>query len=159
LLLGRLANFTNNELWGRPTDVPWAVIFPGEAAQACPGVVGLCARHPSQLYEALLEGVVLGILLLVLAWRKGWLKRPGALTGVFLAGYGMSRAFVEFFRQPDMQFVSEDNPIGHALHFGTWGLTMGQTLSLPMIFAGLALILWAFRMQRRDRDQKTTETV
>ncbi|KRS10323.1 MAG: prolipoprotein diacylglyceryl transferase [Silicimonas sp.] len=159
LLLGRLANFTNNELWGRPTDVPWAVIFPGEAAQACPGVVGLCARHPSQLYEALLEGVVLGILMLVLAWRKGWLKRPGALTGVFLAGYGMSRALVEFFRQPDLQFVSEDNPIGHALHFGTWGLTMGQALSLPMIFAGLALICWAFRMQQRDRDQKTTETV
>jgi phosphatidylglycerol:prolipoprotein diacylglycerol transferase len=71
----------------------------------------------------------------------------------------MSRAFVEFFRQPDMQFVSEDNPIGHALHFGTWGLTMGQALSLPMIFAGLALIWWAFRMQKRDPDQKTTETV
>lgn len=159
LFLGRLANFTNNELWGRPTTMPWGVVFPGEAAQTCPGIEGLCARHPSQLYEALLEGMVLGILMLVLAWRKGWLKRPGALTGVFLAGYGMSRAFVEFFRQPDLQFVSEDNPIGHALHFGTWGLTMGQALSLPMIFAGLALICWAFRMQQRDRDQKTTETV
>lgn len=141
LLLGRLANFTNNELWGRPTDVPWAVMFPGEAAQACPGVEGLCARHPSQLYEALLEGFFLGTLLLVLAWRRGWLKWPGALTGTFLVGYGLSRAFVEVFRQPDMQFVTEGNPIGHALHFGNWGLTMGQALSVPMILLGLFL-LW-----------------
>ncbi len=141
LLLGRLANFTNNELWGRPTDVPWAVIFPGEAAQACPGVEGLCARHPSQLYEALLEGLFLGAVLLVLAWRSGWLKWPGALTGTFLVGYGLSRGFVEFFRQPDMQFVTEGNPIGHALQFGSWGLTMGQTLSVPMILLGV-LLLW-----------------
>ncbi|UXX85253.1 prolipoprotein diacylglyceryl transferase [Roseovarius pelagicus] len=158
LLLGRLANFTNNELWGRPTDVWWGVIFPGQAAQACPGVTGLCARHPSQLYQALLEGLLLGGLLLILAWRRGWLKWPGAVTGTFLAGYGLSRAFVEFFRQPDMQFVSEGNPIGHALHFGTGGLTMGQTLSLPMIFAGLMLIWWVFRKKNRDRGQKEPET-
>ncbi len=141
LFLGRLANFTNNELWGRPTDVPWAVIFPGEAAQTCPGVAGLCARHPSQLYEALLEGLFLGTLLLALAWRRGWLKWPGALTGTFLVGYGLSRALVEFFRQPDTQFVTEGNPIGHALQFGNWGLTMGQTLSVPMILSGV-LLLW-----------------
>lgn len=141
LLLGRLANFTNNELWGRPTDVPWAVIFPGEAAQTCPGVAGLCARHPSQLYEALLEGFFLGAVLLVLAWRRGWLKSPGAITGIFLMGYGLARAFVEFFRQPDMQFVTVGNPVGHALHFGNWGLTMGQTLSVPMILLGVFL-LW-----------------
>ncbi len=144
LFLGRLANFTNNELWGRPTDVPWAVVFPGQAAQACSGVSGLCARHPSQLYEAILEGLILGTVLLVLAWRRGWLKRPGTLTGAFLVGYGLSRSFVEFFRQPDMQFVTDINPIGHALHFGSWGLTMGQMLSLPMIVVGLALIWWAF---------------
>ena len=141
LFLGRLANFTNNELWGRPTDVPWGVNFPGEASHACLGVEGVCARHPSQLYEALLEGLILGTLLLVLAWRKGWLKRPGAITGTFLFGYGLSRAFVEFFRQPDLQFTTIENPIGHALHFGNWGLTMGQTLSLPMILLG-AFILW-----------------
>lgn len=141
LFLGRLANFTNNELWGRPTDVPWAVIFPGEAAQACPGVAGLCARHPSQLYEALLEGLFLGALLLVLAWQRGWLKWPGSLTGTFLVGYGLSRALVEVFRQPDMQFVTDGNPIGHTLHFGSWGLTMGQILSLPMIVLGI-LVIW-----------------
>lgn len=145
LLLGRLANFTNNELWGRPTDVPWAVIFPGEAAQACPGITGLCARHPSQLYEALLEGLVLGALLLVLAWRRGWLKWPGALTGTFLMGYGLSRAFVEFFRQPDMQFMTEGNPVGHVIRLGNWGLTMGQTLSIPMILVGLFLLWFSSR--------------
>ncbi|MCF3595031.1 prolipoprotein diacylglyceryl transferase [Rhodobacteraceae bacterium LMO-12] len=156
LLLGRLANFTNNELWGRPADVPWAVIFPGLAAQTCPGITDLCARHPSQLYEALLEGLVLGALLLILAWRRGWLKKPGVLTGTFLVGYGLSRGFVEFFRQPDMQFVTEENPIGHALHFGTWGLTMGQTLSLPMIAAGLGLIWWSFRRLRGDSETDLT---
>ena len=140
LLFGRLANFINNELWGRPTDLPWGVVFPGAAAQACDGITGVCARHPSQVYEALLEGLLLGSALLFLAWRRGALKRPGLLTGLFLAGYGGARAFVELFRQPDAQFMTADNPIGHALHFGTWGLTMGQVLSLPMIFAGLVLI-------------------
>lgn len=143
LFLGRLANFTNNELWGRPTDVPWAVIFPGEAAQACTGIIGLCARHPSQLYEALLEGFLLGMLLLYLAWRRDWLNSPGALTGVFLAGYGLVRSFVELFRQPDQQFVSVDNLIGNALHFDNWGLTMGQVLSVPMILIGTALVFHA----------------
>lgn len=143
LLLGRLANFINNELWGRASDVPWAVIFPGDAAQTCPGVASICARHPSQLYEGLLEGLLLGTILLYLAWRRGWLRMPGALTGVFLTGYGLARSFVELFRQPDMQFVTADNPIGHALHFGDWGLTMGQLLSAPMILIGLALILRA----------------
>jgi phosphatidylglycerol:prolipoprotein diacylglycerol transferase len=140
LFFGRIANFINNELWGRPTDVWWGVTFPGELAQNCPGIEGLCARHPSQLYEALLEGVILGGLLLYLALRQDWLKRPGALTGVFLAGYGTARSLVEFFRQPDTQFVTLGNPIGHALHFDTWGLTMGQLLSLPLIMLGLGLI-------------------
>lgn len=147
LFLGRLANFTNNELWGRPTDLPWAVAFPGEAAQNCPGVIGICARHPSQLYEALLEGLLLGALLLFLAWRRGWLVFPGGLTGVFLAGYGVSRFFVEFFRQPDIQFVTPDNPIGHVLHSGNWGITMGQALSIPMVLVGIGLILWSRRQR------------
>lgn len=145
LFLGRLANFINNELWGRPTGLPWAVIFPGEAAQACPAIEGLCSRHPSQLYEALLEGLLLGALLLVLAWRRGWLGRPGAITGAFLTGYGLARSFVELFRQPDAQFVTADNPIGHALQFGDWGLTMGQILSLPMVAGGIVLMWFAFR--------------
>ncbi len=130
LLLGRVANFINAELWGaRPPSL--GVVFPGEAAQSCTGAIGLCARHPSQIYEAALEGLVLGAVLLTLALRRKWLHSPGALTGMFLAGYGSARFLVEFVRQPDMQFVTEENPIGHALHFGTGGLTMGQILSLP----------------------------
>ena len=137
LMLGRLANFINAELWGRPTDLPWGVIFPGAAAQTCPNLVGLCARHPSQLYQAALEGLLLALVLLWLAFRRGWFKRPGALMGVFLVGYGIARFLVEFFRQPDAQFVSEGNPIGLAFQVAGYGLTMGQLLSLPMIVVGL----------------------
>ena len=143
LLLGRVANFINAELWGRPTDLPWGVAFPGEAAQTCAGVIGVCARHPSQLYEALLEGLILGLLLGWLAWRRGWLKTPGRIAGLFFAGYGAARFAVEFVRQPDAQFISEGNPLGLALHLGGYGLTMGQILSLPMIAVGLWLILRA----------------
>ena len=143
LLLGRLANFINAELWGRPTDLPWAVAFPGYAAQDCPGVIGLCTRHPSQLYEALLEGLVLLCLLLWLAWRRDGYKRPGLLSGTFFAGYGLARFVVEFVRQPDAQFISENNPLGLAWHVTGYGLTMGQLLSLPMIVLGLWLIMRA----------------
>ncbi len=143
LLLGRIANFINAELWGRPTDLPWGVAFPGDAAQYCPDVVGLCARHPSQLYEALLEGLILGAVLLVLVWKRGALKHPGRVAGTFFAGYGLSRFLVEFVRQPDAQFISEGNPLGLAWHVGGWGLTMGQILSVPMIALGLWLILRA----------------
>jgi phosphatidylglycerol:prolipoprotein diacylglycerol transferase len=145
LLLGRIANFINAELWGRPTTVPWAVAFPGAAAQDCPGVEGLCGRHPSQLYEAALEGLVLGAVLLWLAWRRGALRWPGLVAGLFFAGYGAGRFLVEFVRQPDAQFVSPGNPLGLALHWEGWGLTMGQLLSLPMIALGLWLIAAARR--------------
>lgn len=145
LFLGRVANFINAELWGRPTNLPWGVAFPGEAAQTCAGVVGVCARHPSQLYEALLEGLILGAVLLWLGWRRGWFKTPGRLLGLFLLGYGVARFLVEFVRQPDAQFVSEGNPLGLAWHIGGWGLTMGQALSLPMILAGL----WFLARARR----------
>ncbi|GHF54700.1 prolipoprotein diacylglyceryl transferase [Seohaeicola zhoushanensis] len=145
LLLGRLANFVNAELWGRPTDLPWGVIFPGAAAQDCPGVLTLCARHPSQLYEAALEGLILGALLLWLVYRRGAFKRPGLVLGTFLAGYGLARFLVEFVRQPDAQFVTEVNPLGLAFHLGGWGLTMGQILSLPMIALGLWFVLRARR--------------
>jgi phosphatidylglycerol:prolipoprotein diacylglycerol transferase len=155
LLLGRLANFVNAELWGRPSDAPWAVIFPGAAAQDCAGPVGItqylgamvCARHPSQLYEALLEGLIMGAVLLWLAWRRGWLKRPGALTGGFLLIYGASRFVVEFYRQPDEQFTSPTNPIGFALALSPEiGLTMGQILTLPMLLCGIVLLLRARRV-------------
>ncbi|MEM6939499.1 MAG: prolipoprotein diacylglyceryl transferase [Pseudomonadota bacterium] len=141
ILLGRIANFINGELWGRATDLPWGVAFPGALAQDCPGVVGICARHPSQLYEALLEGLILGAVLIWLAWRRGALKREGLLTGTFLAGYGIARFLVEFFRQPDQQFVSAGNPLGLAFHVNGFGLTMGQALCLPMILIGLFFIL------------------
>jgi len=145
LLLGRLANFVNAELWGRPTDLPWGVVFPGPAAQDCPGVAGPCARHPSQLYEAGIEGLVLGALLLWLVYRRGALKRPGLTLGIFLSGYGLARFLVEFARQPDAQFVSPGNPLGLAFHLGGYGLTMGQILSLPMIALGL---FFALRVRR-----------
>ena len=144
LLLGRVANFINAELWGRPTTLPWGVAFPGEAAQTCPGITGICARHPSQLYEAALEGLLLGAVLLWLAWRRGWFRMPGRLLGLFLAGYGAARFVVEFVRQPDAQFISPGNPLGLALHVGGYGLTMGQILSLPMIALGL-WFLWRAR--------------
>lgn len=149
ILLARIANFINAELWGRATDVPWAVRFPtlcqDPARQPCPtpgewffyGDEPL--RHPSQLYEAGLEGLLLGALILYLAFSRGWLKRAWSLVAVFLTGYGLARFAVEFVRQPDAQFVTAGNPIGWAYDFGTWGLTQGQALSLPMILAGLAL--------------------
>lgn len=144
LLAGRLANFINGELWGRPTDMPWGVIFPGAHAQSCgEAVVGACARHPSQLYEAILEGVFLGALLLFLALRSGLLKKTWALTAIFFVGYGLSRFIVEFFRQPDALFQTIDNPIGYAIQFGSAGLTLGQLLTLPIIAIGVMFWMWS----------------
>lgn len=145
ILLVRIANFINAELWGRPTDLPWGVIFPGAAAQSCATVGVPCVRHPSQLYEAGLEGLLLGTLLLLLAFRFGGLKKPWLLSGIFFMGYGIARFLVEFVRQPDAQFVSEGNPLGLAFHTGGFGLTMGQTLTLPMILIGLTVVLMARR--------------
>lgn len=145
LFLGRVANFINAELWGRPTDLPWGVAFPGQAAQACGQAVGLCARHPSQLYEAALEGLLLGVVLAVMAFRYNALKRPGLITGAFFLIYGLSRCLVELVRQPDAQFQSPGNPLGYSLYFDSFGLTMGQVLSLPMALLGVILILRAFR--------------
>ena len=147
LLLGRMANFINAELWGRPTDLPWGVAFPTQAAQLCPDVIGVCARHPSQLYEALLEGLILGGVLLWLVWQRDAYKTPGLIAGTFFLGYGIARFAVEFVRQPDAQFVSAGNPLGLALEVGGYGLTMGQLLSVPMIGLGLYLIRQARRMR------------
>jgi len=147
LLLGRIANFINAELWGRPTDLPWGVAFPTQAAQLCPDVIGVCARHPSQLFEALLEGLILGGVLLWLVWRRDAYKTPGLIAGTFFLGYGTARFAVEFVRQPDAQFVSTGNPLGLALEVGGYGLTMGQLLSVPMIGLGLYLIRQAQHMR------------
>lgn len=127
LLLGRLANFINGELWGRVTDVPWAFVFP---------TGGPLPRHPSQLYEAALEGALL-FLVLSLMIRRGALQRPGLIIGAFAIGYGLARILSEFFREPDPQ-----------LGFLWGGLTMGMLLSLPMIAAGVAFVLWAVRRPR-----------
>ena len=148
-MLGRIANFINAELWGRPTELPWGVIFPGAFAQACGQAAGeLCARHPSQLYEAALEGLVLGAVLIWLVWWRGALHRPGLLCGTFLAGYGIGRSLVEFVRQPDPQFISDGNPLGLAWQINGYGLTQGQALSIPMIAIGLWLI---WRARRTDQ--------
>ncbi len=128
LFLGRLANFVNGELYGRAADVPWAMVFPRDPEQI--------PRHPSQLYEAGLEGIVLFLLLYLLV-RRGWLERPGAIGGAFLAGYGLARIIVEFFRQPDAH-------LGFLLGF----TTMGQVLSLPLIIAGVILIAWGYRAKQ-----------
>ena len=148
LLLGRLANFVNAELWGRPSGLPWAVVFPGERAQDCGQPAGeLCARHPSQLYEGALEGLVLGLVLWWLAARGG-LRLPGLISGAFFLGYGLARFAVEFVRQADPQFVGPDNPAGWVLSLGPAGITMGQALSLPMIAIGLLVIAHARRARR-----------
>lgn len=148
LFLGRLANFNSAELWGRPSTLPWAVIFPGTSAQDCAGVIGVCARHPSQLYEAILEGLILGAIILYLAWRRDWLKKPGQLMGLFIMGYGISRFIVEIFRQADAQFITLTNPMGYVMQFGEFGLTKGQQLSLPMIAIGLTFIILARRRSK-----------
>jgi len=151
IFLVRIANFINAELWGRATDVPWAMKFPtmcvDTAIQGCQTVGDWFyfgdepTRHPSQLYEAGLEGLVLGAVIFFLAFKRSWLKRRWSLVAVFLIGYGAARFVIEFVRQPDVQFTSPDNPIGWAYDFGAWGITQGQALSLPMILAGLLILL------------------
>jgi phosphatidylglycerol:prolipoprotein diacylglycerol transferase len=149
LMLGRVSNFINGELWGKPTIMPWGVIFPGAQAQNCPGFGLPCARHPSQLYEAGLEGVFLFLLLMFLIYR-GALRKPGQLAGVFMAGYGLSRFFVEYYRVPDVQFFNEQNSFGFAFSVGNIGLTMGQVLSIPMILVGIAFVLSSVIRQIKD---------
>ncbi|MFV0244944.1 MAG: prolipoprotein diacylglyceryl transferase [Qingshengfaniella sp.] len=154
LFLGRLANFINGELWGRPSDVPWAMAFPDPAAQVCPlDWVGACTRHPSQLYEAGLEGLVLGAVLLWLAFGRRALCHPGRICGALLLGYALARSFVELFRQPDAQFQSLTNPQGYGLILGDWGLTMGQILSVPLAVAGLILLVLSWRRAGRRAGQ------
>jgi phosphatidylglycerol:prolipoprotein diacylglycerol transferase len=132
LFFGRIANFINGELWGRPTDVAWAVMFPR---------AGDVARHPSQLYEMALEGVVLFVVLRYLTHSRMALMRPGTVAGTFAIGYGIARIVAEFYREPDAQ-------LGYLLGF----ITMGQILSVPMILIGLWAVLRANARARRVTD-------
>ncbi len=125
LFFGRVANFINGELFGRPADVSWAIVFPGG---------GLVSRHPSQLYEAGLEGIVLFTILWSLSRSEQIRARFGLLTGVFLCGYALFRSVAELFREPDAY-----------IGFLPGGITMGQTLSLPLFLAGVGLMVWAYR--------------
>ncbi|RYE87665.1 MAG: prolipoprotein diacylglyceryl transferase [Hyphomicrobiales bacterium] len=127
LFLGRVANFINAELYGAPTDLPWGVIFPTDPEQV--------PRHPSQLYEALLEGLLLFVVVMIATNVFKALRRPGLVAGIFGIGYGLSRIAVEFVRLPDAQ-------IGYL--FGGW-FTMGMLLSLPILVAGVALVLYSGR--------------
>ncbi|MGI8526322.1 MAG: prolipoprotein diacylglyceryl transferase [Pseudolabrys sp.] len=129
ILLGRLANFINGELWGRHADLPWAMVFPGG---------GPLPRHPSQLYEAGLEGVLLLAVLAVLV-RMGALKRPGLILGAFAAFYALARTTSEFFREPDAQ-----------LGFLWGGLTMGMLLSVPLFLFGVGLVIYTLRRPARS---------
>jgi phosphatidylglycerol:prolipoprotein diacylglycerol transferase len=124
LFLGRIANFINGELWGRPTDVPWAMVFPSG---------GPLPRHPSQLYEATLEGLVM-LAVLALLMRAGALKRPGLIIGSFAVFYAIARTFCEFLREPDAQ-----------LGFLWGGATMGQLLSVPLLLAGVGFVVYALK--------------
>lgn len=139
IFLVRIANFINAELWGRPTDLPWGVVFPN---------AGPYPRHPSQIYEALLEGLVLFIVLRVATHRLGWLDRRGAVAGLFLTGYAFARILVENLREPDAYMPAFP-----------FGLTMGMMLSIPMLLAGLFLIWRALReplpaaMAKADAEQ------
>jgi phosphatidylglycerol:prolipoprotein diacylglycerol transferase len=137
LLLGRMANFVNGELYGRVTDVPWGVVFPG--AVVAPGEVN-GPRHPSQLYEAALEGLVLFIVMFILVRFTKVRTRPGLLMGIFLIGYGASRILVELFREPDVQ-----------IGFLANGTTLGQWLSVPLLVAGIYFIYRANTHEPMDR--------
>ena len=131
LFLGRIANFINGELWGRVTDVSWGMVFPTGGPEP---------RHPSQLYEASLEGVALFCLLAFIVFRKGALKYPGLVIGVFATGYALARSFGELFREPDAQ-------LGFLWH----GTTMGMLLSIPLFVAGLGFIGYAWWRGKRRR--------
>lgn len=127
MLLGRLANFINGELWGRASDVPWAMVFPGADLQP---------RHPSQLYQAGLEGLLLLIVMMLLFWKTRARYRPGLLAGVFTVGIGLARFINEFFREPDAQLAD---------FAARTGLSMGQWLTIPLILAGLIVVGFALK--------------
>lgn len=128
MLLGRLANFVNGELWGRASDVPWAMVFPGDPLQV--------PRHPSQLYQAGLEGLAMLVIMMLLFWTTRARYRPGLMAGVFTLGMGIARFVNEFFREPDQQLAD---------FAARTGLSMGQWLTIPLILTGLIVVLYALR--------------
>ncbi|MBQ6454098.1 MAG: prolipoprotein diacylglyceryl transferase [Coriobacteriales bacterium] len=138
LFFGRCANFINGELWGAPTTLPWGVVFATTGGGPLP-------RHPSQLYEAILEGLVLLVIMLILARRNNPPRPQGTFAGVFMLCYGIFRIAVEFVRVPDVQ-------LGYLA--GDW-LTMGMCLSVPLVVAGVVFLLWAHRAQRPQRGVAT----
>lgn len=146
LFFGRLANFVNGELWGKPTDVPWGIVFERTVPTGFPEP----ARHPSQLYEAGLEGIVLFAILWFFFWRTRARYEPGKLVGIFLVGYGVARFVVEFFREPDSQFAGT---------FFATTIHMGQLLCLPMIAGGLYLIATAPGRRQRVEPIAGTQSV
>ncbi len=131
---GRIGNFINAELWGRPTDVPWGMVFP---------YVDELPRHPSQLYQAVLEGIVLFLVVWIYSAKP---RSAGAVTGVFVMGYGVLRSFAECFREPEDGFMG----------VLTWGITMGQWLSIPMILVGLGIFLWSKRTTTPESHKNTS---
>ena len=146
IFLGRLANFINGELWGKPTLSNVGMLFPSKESQICPDAwLTICTRHPTQLYEALFEGLLLGGILLFFLFKIKGLTYPGRSISIFLIIYGGSRFFIEYFRQADLQFITAENPYGHIMIFSQnmleyGGLTMGQILCIPMIIIGLTLL-------------------
>jgi phosphatidylglycerol:prolipoprotein diacylglycerol transferase len=138
LFFGRIANFINGELFGRVTDVPWAMVFPRGGPEP---------RHPSQLYEAGMEGIILFLILLSLSRKESLRSRPGVVGGTFLAGYGICRIIGEFFRQPDAQ-----------LGYLEFGATMGQLLSIPMVLVGIGVVIYALKHPPLVAKPQQTET-
>lgn len=132
LAAGRIGNFINAELWGRPTDVPWGMVFPH---------VDELPRHPSQLYQFALEGLLLFIIIWIYSSKP---RATGAVTGMFMIGYGIFRSIAEFFREPEDGFMG----------ILTLGVTMGQWLSIPMILAGIAALLWSRRHPAAPQNHK-----
>jgi phosphatidylglycerol:prolipoprotein diacylglycerol transferase len=141
MMFGRIANFINGELWGRPveSDVPWAMVFRG---------AGEVARHPSQLYEALLEGALIIAILLPLFWKTRARYRPGLLVGTFTALIALARFIIEFFREPDAQLAE---------FAARTGLNMGQWLSIPLLLAGLGLVAWSLSRPELGSVRKPAE--
>jgi phosphatidylglycerol:prolipoprotein diacylglycerol transferase len=152
LFFGRVANFINGELWGKPTNSSWGIAFPAKDAKICPSNwVGECTRHPSQLYEAVSEGLLIwAVIIICVLWFKSF-KRRGEAMFIFLIGYGISRAIIELFREPDIQFISNINPNGYMIFISdNIGLSMGQILCLPMIIVGAASLFLTRYLRRKN---------
>ena len=151
LFFGRIANFINGELWGKPTTSTFGIQFTKGQGKFCPSSNEIpCFRHPSQLYEAFFEGIVLMLIFYYLVFFYKALKKPGIIFGSFLLGYGVIRFSIEFLREPDSFFITNENPYGYVVEFFPGiGISMGQLLTIPMIIFGLLMI---FLITKRNLD-------